>query len=225
MPARPLADVVGPGWDLALEPVAPAVAEMGDFLRAEIAAGRRFLPAPDQVFAAFAAPFEEVRVLVLGQDPYPTPGHPMGLSFSVQPDVDPLPRSLQNIFAEYADDLGHPTPSTGDLSPWVERGVMLLNRCLTVAPHNPASHRGKGWEAITEQAVRALAMRAQPLVGILWGRAAQECRPWLLDGPAVESAHPSPMSASRGFFGSKPFSRTNAHLEALGAAPIDWRLP
>ncbi len=225
MARSPIADVVGPGWDLALEPVADDIRRMGDFLRGEIAAGRRFNPPPDRIFAAFQVPFDDVRVLLLGQDPYPTPGHAMGLSFSVHPDVRPLPRSLQNIYTEYTEDLGLPTPSSGDLSPWVGRGVMLLNRCLSVAPRDPGSHRGKGWEAITEQAIRALAMRNAPLVAILWGRDARSTRPWLLDAPAIESAHPSPMSATRGFFGSRPFSRANEALVAQGGEPIDWSLP
>lgn len=221
----PLRDVVGPGWDLALEPVADQVSAMGDFLREELTAGRTFLPAPDRVFAAFATPLEEVRVLIVGQDPYPTPGHAMGLSFSVAPDVTPVPRSLRNIFTEYESDLGLPTPSCGDLTPWAEQGVMLLNRCLTVAPGQPASHRGKGWEAITEQAIKSLAMRNGPLVAILWGRDARDTRPWLLDAPAIESPHPSPLSASRGFFGSRPFSRANEALAAQGGEPVDWTLP
>lgn len=225
MGVRPLRDVVGPGWDVALAPVADHIATMGDFLRAELAAGRTFLPAPDRVFAAFAVPFDQVKVLILGQDPYPTPGHAMGLSFSVWPDVNPLPRSLENIFAEYRDDLGLPVPATGDLSPWTREGVMLLNRCLTVAPRAIGSHRNKGWEAVTEQAIKALAMRNCPLVAVLWGRDARATRPWLLDAPAVESAHPSPMSASRGFFGSRPFSTVNGHLRSLGAEPVDWTLP
>lgn len=225
MPARPLSEVVGPGWDAALEPVAGQIAAMGDFLRAELAAGRRFLPAPDRVLAAFATPFDEVRVLVVGQDPYPTPGHAMGLSFSVAPDVQPVPRSLANIFSELATDLEVPTPATGDLTPWAAQGVMLLNRCLTVAPGAAGSHRGKGWEAITERAIRALAGRDSPLVAVLWGRDARDTRPWLGATPAVESAHPSPLSAHAGFLGSKPFSRVNAHLQRLGASPVDWTLP
>lgn len=225
MPTRSLEDVVGPGWAAALEPVAEDVARMGDLLRDEIAAGRGVLPEPDRIFAAFRTPPEAVRVLVVGQDPYPTPGHAMGLAFSVQPDVDPIPRSLANVFREYRDDLGLPQPATGDLTPWADQGVMLLNRCLTVRPGEPASHRGLGWEAVTEQAIRALAVRDAPLVGVLWGRDARDTRPWLRDAPAVESAHPSPLSASRGFFGSRPFSTVDAHLEALGAAPIDWELP
>jgi uracil-DNA glycosylase len=227
--ARPLAELVDDGWAKALEPVADQVAAMGDFLRGELASGRRYLPAGSNVLRAFTFPFEEVRVLVVGQDPYPTPGHPVGLSFSVAPDVRPLPRSLDNIFVEYAADLGYPTPSNGDLTPWAERGVMLLNRVLTVQPGNPASHRGKGWEVVTECAIRALAARPEPLVAILWGRDASTLKPMLAAGDSrvvtIESAHPSPLSAQRGFFGSRPFSRANAVLADMGAASVDWRLP
>jgi uracil-DNA glycosylase len=225
--ARPLNELVEDGWATALEPVGPQVAQMGEFLRAEIAAGHRYLPAGPNVLRAFTFPFDQVRVLIVGQDPYPTPGHAVGLSFSVAPDVRPLPRSLENIFTEYAKDLGFPSPATGDLSPWAERGVMLLNRVLTVRPGNPASHRGKGWEAVTECAIRALVARQQPLVAVLWGRDASTLKPWLEGGDcvAIESPHPSPLSASRGFFGSRPFSRANELLEKMGADPIDWRLP
>jgi uracil-DNA glycosylase len=198
---------------------------MGDFLRAEVAAGRRYLPAGDQVLRAFTQPFQDVRVLVVGQDPYPTPGHPVGLSFSVSPQCRPLPRSLTNILTEYQADLGLPLPATGDLSPWAEHGVLLLNRVLTVAPGRPASHRGKGWESVTDQAIRALVARDAPLVAILWGRDAQTLQPLLTGVPVVASAHPSPMSADRGFFGSRPFGRANALLTGQGAAPVDWRLP
>jgi len=168
-----------------------------------------------------------VRVLIVGQDPYPTPGHAVGLSFSVASDVRPLPRSLANIFTEYGTDLSYPAPANGDLSPWAERGVMLLNRVLTVRPGTPASHRGKGWEAVTECAIRALVAREQPLVAVLWGRDASTLKPMLVgnDCVAIESPHPSPLSASRGFFGSRPFSRANELLEKMGAKPIDWRLP
>jgi uracil-DNA glycosylase len=226
MPARPLAEVVEPGWAAALAPVAPDVARMGEFLRAELAAGRRYLPAGQHVLRAFTEPFEDVRVLIVGQDPYPTPGHAIGLSFSVSPQTRPIPRSLANIFREYCDDLGHPMPSTGDLTPWAEQGVLLLNRCLTVEPGRSGSHRDKGWEAVTEQAIRALVAReSAPLVAILWGRDARNLRPLLIGVPCVESAHPSPMSASAGFFGSRPFSRANALLAELGADPVDWKLP
>jgi uracil-DNA glycosylase len=216
---------MAPDWAEAMSPVADRIGAMGDFLRSEVAAGRRYLPAGDHVLRAFRQPFHQVRVLIVGQDPYPTPGHPVGLSFSVAPDVRPLPKSLVNIFQEYSDDLGFPPPSTGDLSPWTERGVLLLNRALTVAPGRPNSHRGKGWEEVTERAIVALAGRGEPLVAILWGRNARDLRPLLGDLPAVESAHPSPMSAAGGFFGSRPFSRTNALLEKQGAEPVDWRLP
>ncbi|MBO0851815.1 MAG: uracil-DNA glycosylase, partial [Pseudonocardia sp.] len=225
MAAKPLAEVVEAGWAKALAPVADTITAMGAFLRAEIAAGRRYLPAGEYVLRAFQQPFDDVRVLVVGQDPYPTPGHPVGLSFSVSASTRPLPRSLENIFREYGEDLGHPMPSSGDLTPWTERGVLLLNRVLTVAPGQPGSHRNKGWEAVTEQAIRALVARPSPLVAILWGRDARTLRPLLGAGVScVESAHPSPMSADRGFFGSRPFSRVNALLEERGAEPIDWKL-
>jgi uracil-DNA glycosylase len=215
------------GWAQALEPVGAQVAQMGEFLRAEIASGNGYLPAGQNVLRAFTFPFDRVRVLIVGQDPYPTPGHAVGLSFSVAPDVRPLPRSLDNIFAEYRKDLGYPGPATGDLTPWCERGVTLLNRVLTVRPGAPASHRGKGWEAVTECAIRALVARSKPLVAVLWGRDASTLKPMLEGGDcvAIESAHPSPLSASRGFFGSRPFSRANELLEQMGAEPIDWRLP
>ncbi|GFG64145.1 uracil-DNA glycosylase [Mycobacterium kubicae] len=227
MSARPLSELVEAGWAAALEPVADQVTKMGEFLRAEIAAGQRYLPAGPNVLRAFTFPFDNVRVLIVGQDPYPTPGHAVGLSFSVAPDVRPLPRSLANIFDEYTADLGHPQPSCGDLTPWAQRGVLLLNRVLTVRPGSPASHRGKGWEAVTECAIRALVARAQPMVAILWGRDASTLKPMLAAGDcvAIESPHPSPLSASRGFFGSRPFSRANELLAGMGAEPIDWRLP
>jgi len=197
---------------------------MGDFLRAEVAAGRTYLPAGPNVLRAFTQPLADVRVLIVGQDPYPTPGHAIGLSFSVAPGVAP-PRSLNNIFRELGDDLGVKRPSSGDLTPWSQRGVLLLNRVLTVQPGNSGSHRRKGWEDVTDQAIRALVARDEPLVAILWGNDAQTLRPMLTDVPIIASAHPSPMSADRGFFGSKPFSRVNAELEDLGADPIDWTLP
>ncbi|HEV2636541.1 MAG TPA: uracil-DNA glycosylase [Actinocrinis sp.] len=226
MSARPLAEIVEAGWAKALDPVSEQVAAMGTFLRAEIAAGRSYLPPGPAVLRAFQQPFDQVRVLIVGQDPYPTPGHAVGLSFSVAPQVRPLPGSLVNIFREYSQDLGLPAPMNGDLSAWAGRGVLLLNRALTTAPGKPAAHRGKGWEAVTEQAIRALAARGTPMVAILWGRDARDLRPLLAPAvPCVESAHPSPMSADRGFFGSRPFSRANAFLSQLGAEPVDWTLP
>ncbi|MGB3482197.1 MAG: uracil-DNA glycosylase [Mycobacterium sp.] len=226
MTARPLNELVDDGWARALAPVAEQITQMGEFLRTEIADGRGYLPAGSNVLRAFTFPFDAVRVLIVGQDPYPTPGHAIGLSFSVAPDVRPLPRSLSNIFTEYTADLDYPRPSCGDLSPWSEQGVMLLNRVLTVQPGTPASHRGKGWEAVTECAIRALVQRSTPLVAILWGRDAATLKPMLgQQCVAIESPHPSPLSASRGFFGSRPFSRANAALAERGAEPIDWRLP
>jgi uracil-DNA glycosylase len=224
--ARPLRELVEDGWADALEPVSGEVAALGDFLRGELAVGRGYLPSGAHVLRAFTFPFDAVRVLIVGQDPYPTPGHAVGLSFSVAPDVRPLPRSLDNIFTEYSSDLGYPRPANGDLTPWSGRGVMLLNRVLTVRPGAPASHRGKGWEAVTECAIRALTARGTPLVAILWGRDASTLRPMLGEAVGIiESSHPSPLSASRGFFGSRPFSRANGLLSGMGADPVDWRLP
>ncbi|GAA0486850.1 uracil-DNA glycosylase [Streptomyces sp. NPDC046215] len=225
MAARPLNEIVEPGWAKALEPVAGRIAAMGDFLRAEIAAGRTYLPSGANVLRAFQQPFDDVRVLIVGQDPYPTPGHAVGLSFSVAPEVRPLPGSLENIYRELHTDLALPRPSSGDLTPWTRQGVLLLNRALTTAPRKPAAHRGKGWEEVTEQAIRALVERGGPMVAILWGRDARNLRPLLGAVPSVESAHPSPMSADRGFFGSRPFSRANELLARQGAAPVNWQLP
>ncbi len=222
-----LSEVMASDWAEAMAPVADRVASMGDFLREENAAGRGYLPAGSDILRAFTYPLAQVRVLIVGQDPYPTPGHPIGLSFAVAPDVRPLPGSLLNICKELVADLDVPPPSNGDLRPWAEHGVMLLNRVLTVQPGKPASHRGKGWEAITAQAITALVERGGPLVAILWGRDAQSLRQPLTDGgvACLTSPHPSPLSASRGFFGSRPFSRANALLVEAGAAPVDWRLP
>jgi uracil-DNA glycosylase len=222
---RALEDLVHPGWARALSPVEDRIAAMGDFLRDEVNAGRRYLPAGEHVLRAFTRPLDDVRVLIVGQDPYPTPGHAVGLSFSVAADVRPLPRSLGNIVRELVADVGVAPPTSGDLSAWADQGVLLLNRVLTVAPRQPGSHRGKGWEAVTQQAIEALVARGGPLVAILWGRDAQTLRPALAQVPHVASAHPSPMSADRGFFGSRPFSRTNDLLAQQGAEPVDWSLP
>jgi uracil-DNA glycosylase len=221
---KPLSELVSPDWAAALEPVSETVTTMGEFLRAELAAGRGYLPAGDAVLRAFSRPLADVRVLIVGQDPYPTPGHPVGLSFSVAPDVRPIPRSLTNIYAELESDLGVPRAASGDLSPWFEQGVLLLNRVLTVQPGRPGSHRGKGWERVTQRAIEVLVQRGGPLVAILWGRDAQSLIPMLGSVPYIKSAHPSPMSADRGFFGSRPFSRANEYLVQAGAEPIDWRI-
>lgn len=222
---KPLAELVDPGWAAALQPVAGRIAAMGEFLRAEVAAGRRYLPEGANVLRAFTSPFERVRVLIVGQDPYPTPGHPIGLSFAVERHVRPIPRSLQNIYRELHDDLGIPPVAHGDLTAWADQGVLLLNRVLTVQAGVSGSHRGKGWEEVSEAAIRALVARGTPLVAILWGRDAGTLRPLLGPAAVIASAHPSPLSAPSGFFGSRPFSRANDLLSAAGAERIDWRLP
>lgn len=216
--------LVAADWAEALAPVDHVIARMGAFLREEVAAGRTYLPAGERILRAFERPMSDVRVLVVGQDPYPTPGHAVGLSFSVAPDVRPLPRSLANIFKELSDDLGVEPPHDGDLTPWADRGVLLLNRVLTVTPGVAGSHRGRGWEAVTECAIAALAARGGPLAAILWGRDAEGLKPMLGSVPWVASAHPSPLSASRGFFGSRPFSRVDDLLVRQGGQPVDWRL-
>ena len=222
MNSRPLP--VEEGWATVLEPVADRIHSMGDFLREENASGRGYLPAGNDVLRAFTYPFDEVKVIIVGQDPYPTPGHAMGLSFSTAPGVRPLPRSLVNIFKEYSSDLGLPMPEDGDLTPWSEQGVALLNRVLSVQPGKAGSHRGKGWEEVTEHALRALAERGKPLVAILWGRDAQNTQKFLGDTACICSPHPSPLSAARGFFGSKPFSHANELLVQQGAEPVNWQL-
>lgn len=217
-----IAETIHPEWADALEPVSDRVRSLETLLERETAEGRPWLPRPEHVMRAFTGPLSDVRVLIVGQDPYPTPGHPIGLSFAVDRQVRPLPRSLQNIYRELHDDLGVPPAGHGDLSPWADQGVLLLNRVLTVRAGEAGSHRRLGWEALTEHAIRALAARGGPLVAILWGRDAQTLRPLLGDAPVIESAHPSPLSARHGFFGSRPFSRANAALAEQGAAPIDW---
>lgn len=227
---KPLSELIESGWAQALAPVEPDIHRMGDFLRGELAAGRRYLPASHNILRAFTIPFATIKVIIVGQDPYPTPGHPVGLSFCVAPDVHPLPKSLINIYKELAADLELPTPPNGDLTPWTRQGVMLLNRCLTVQVGRPNSHQGKGWEPITEAAIRALNARTdkqghtRPLVAILWGRNAQSLEPLLTNAIIIKSTHPSPLSASHGFFGSKPFSKANRALQSMGASPVNWAL-
>lgn len=221
---RPLHELIDPEWAAGLAPVADVVTDMGAFLRSEIAAGRSYLPAGDRILRAFERPLAEVRVLIVGQDPYPTPGHAVGLSFSVAPEVLPIPRSLHNIYRELSSDLGVEPPAHGDLSAWADRGILLLNRCLTVQPGTSGAHRGKGWEKVTDRAIDVLVQRDEPLVAILWGKDAQTLKPRLGTVPVVASVHPSPMSADRGFFGSRPFSRVNELLGQQGCPPIDWSL-
>jgi len=219
------AGAVHPSWAPGLAPVDGQLRSIAAELEARRAAGERILPAPDRVLRAFSEPLERVKVLIVGQDPYPTPGHPVGLSFAVDAHVRPLPRSLANIYRELADDAGVEPPAHGDLSAWADQGVLLLNRVLTVGAGESGSHRGLGWQKVTDAAVAALAARGGPLVSILWGRDAQALAPALEGTAVLTSAHPSPLSASRGFFGSRPFSHTNELLAAQGAAPVDWRLP
>jgi uracil-DNA glycosylase len=217
--------LMAPDWAEALAPVDDQVAAMGRFLREELAAGRGYQPSGERVFRAFERPLADVRVLIVGQDPYPNPDHPIGLSFAVRRDVWPLPPSLVNIYQELRDDLGIMPPRHGDLTAWADQGVMLLNRILTVRPGASNSHRGRGWEPVTEQAITALAARGGPCVAILWGADARKLKPLLGPIPAVESAHPSPLSAYRGFLGSRPFSRVNELLVEQGGEPVDWTLP
>jgi uracil-DNA glycosylase len=219
-------ELVHPSWVPALAPHQATLSRIGRYLREESSAGRPWAPSGNRILRTFEQPLDNVRVLIVGQDPYPTAGHAVGLSFSVAADVRPLPRSLQNIYRELQDDVGCPRPANGDLGPWTQRGIMLLNRVLTVRLGESGSHRGVGWEEITSAAIDALVARPDaPLVAVLWGRDAQSLAPQLTDVPIIASAHPSPMSADRGFFGSRPFSRTTALLDELGADPVDWSLP
>ena len=223
--AKSLEELVHPTWVPVLEHERETLTVIGEFLREESAAGQAWFPSGANILRAFTQPLPDVRVLIVGQDPYPTPGHAVGLSFSVAPEVRPIPRSLQNIYKELEADLGIARPAHGDLSAWSEQGVLLLNRVLTVRSGEPGSHRGIGWERITDAAIAGLVARDdEPLVAILWGKDAQSLEPALPDVPLIISAHPSPMSADRGFFGSKPFSRANEYLEDLGGEPVDWSL-
>lgn len=224
LPELAEAGLIDHGWAAALAPVADTIAGLGNRLRGEVAAGRSYLPVGTNVLRAFQRPLADVKVLVVGQDPYPTPGHAIGLSFATDASVRPLPRSLANIYKELETDLGVPPAPHGDLSAWSDQGVMLLNRVLTVQPGVSGSHRGWGWESVTEHAIRTLVAREKPLVAILWGNDARSLQPMLGETPVIASAHPSPLSASRGFFGSHPFSRANELLAAQGSAPVDWRV-
>ncbi len=224
--AKTLEELVHPTWLPVLWDQQDNLTRIGEFLRKESADGHQWAPGGHHILRAFEQPLTDVRVLITGQDPYPTPGHAVGLSFSVDPDVRPLPRSLQNIYKELANDLDVPMPTSGDLTPWTTQGVLLLNRVLTVRCGESGSHRGIGWEEFTEAAIHGLVDRIEePLVAVLWGKDAQALAPMLEDVPTIESAHPSPMSADRGFFGSRPFSRVNEFLDELGDEPISWQLP
>jgi uracil-DNA glycosylase len=209
-------------WAEALDGHTGRLEALAARLDAVSAAGRLVLPARADTLRAFSRPLREVKVVIVGQDPYPTAGHAVGLAFSVARQERALPRSLANIYRELAADLGAAAPIHGDLSGWSRQGVLLLNRVLTVEAGAPASHRGWGWEELTSAAIETLAKRGGPLVAVLWGRDAQRVKPLLGDTPVVESPHPSPLSAARGFFGSRPFTRVNELLQAQGAEPVDW---
>nr|WP_280796639.1 uracil-DNA glycosylase [Aurantimicrobium minutum] len=213
-------------WVNQLLPVQSVLDQIAQRLNQEIDAGEQILPSSSNILRAFTIPYDLVKVVIVGQDPYPTPGDAVGLSFSVSPERHDLPRSLKNIFSELHSDLGCDLPATGDLSPWAEQGVMLLNRVLTVRAGEVGSHRGIGWEQVTEQALRALNDRKnKPLVAVLWGNDAKSAKTFLNNAVVIESAHPSPLSASRGFFGSCPFSKVNTALVEAGQTPINWSLP
>ena len=216
---------IDPSWVEPLYPVKGVLDEISQKLSREIEQGNQFFPKPESIMRAFQLPFHSVRVLILGQDPYPTPGDAVGLSFSVSPEKRVLPRSLKNIFTELSSDICCPQPASGDLTPWVSQGVMLLNRVLTVRSGQAGSHRKLGWEKVTEQAIRALAERKAPMVALLWGNDAATAKDFLSHSFVLESAHPSPLSASKGFFGSRPFSAANQALKELGQEPINWVLP
>ena len=210
---------------LAAQFAADHMAALSQFLRAEKAAGKRIYPPGGQIFRAFdLTPFEQVKVVILGQDPYHGPGQAHGLSFSVGPGVAPPP-SLQNIYKELAGDLGIAHPGHGNLESWARQGVLLLNSCLTVEDGRAGSHQGKGWERITDAVIAALNQEHKGLAFILWGRKAQD-KGASIDRDrhlVITSVHPSPLSAHNGFFGSRPFSRTNDYLAAQGKSPIDWQ--
>ncbi len=213
-----------PSWAEAFAPHEALIARIGDRLAAETAAGIDRFPRDDRIVRAFERPLDSVRVVIVGQDPYPTPGHAVGLSFSVERDVRTIPRSLTNIYRELHDDLGIEPAEHGDLSHWAESGVLLMNRVLTVQSGAAGSHRGIGWESVTASALELLSRRGGPLVAVLWGKDAQTAAPLLGEVPIIASAHPSPLSARNGFFGSHPFSRANKLLVAQGGQPVDWRV-
>jgi uracil-DNA glycosylase len=216
-----LAALMAPDWAEAMKPVGQDIAVA---LTVFDTATSDVLPSRLDVLKAFATPLRDVRVLIVGQDPYPTRGHAMGLAFSVPAGMRPLPPSLRNLLTELHHDIGDPMSGHGDLTAWQEQGVMLMNRVLTVAEGRSGSHRSLGWEQVTDHAARALAGRGGPLVAVLWGRHAQELRHHLPGVATVVSAHPSPLSARRGFFGSRPFSRVNSLLAAQGSQAVDWSL-
>ena len=217
------------GWKFALKDAftADSFSELRSFLVKEKKSGEVIFPPGPQIFAAFEhTPFDRIKVVILGQDPYHGPGQAHGLSFSVTPGTA-FPPSLLNIFKEIRSDLGYPIPSTGSLIPWADQGVLLLNATLTVRAGQAGSHQGKGWETFTDSVIRTISERKSGIVFILWGKFAQ-AKEVLIDTTKhyiLKSPHPSPFSADRGFFGSKPFSRTNEILIRDGKTPINWQLP
>ncbi len=221
----PFVSQLDPSWKLALTDHLDKLEAIESFIESENEVGITYLPPHDQVLRAFTQPINSIKVVIVGQDPYPTQGDAHGLAFSVEPNVR-IPRSLSNIYQELSTDLGCPTPTTGDLRPWASQGVLLLNRVLTVRSGASGSHHGHGWEEFTEAAISGLLTHLEiPPVFILWGKPAQKLLPLVGQAPVVWSSHPSPLSARKGFFGSRPFSRTNAILVSRGQGPIDWRLP
>lgn len=216
---------IDPSWLPVLAPVSEALERAAREVASAESAGAQVFPARENVLRALRVPLTSVRVLILGQDPYPRAGHAVGLSFSVSPDTAPIPGSLRNIFRELVDDIGCAFPGSGDLAPWSDQGVMLLNRVLTVREGEAGSMRRCGWEEVTLAIVKALAAQPMPPVAILWGADAHRLADEFPAGSCILSAHPSPLSAYRGFFGSHPFSRANALLVARGGTGVDWVLP
>ena len=213
---------IDPSWHNFFESEEPRLKAIAKALSVARGASKGISPEPANIFRAFQMPLEKTRVLIVGQDPYPTSGHAVGLAFGTSNETRPLPRSLNNIFLERKSDLGIPVSVNGELAAWQAQGVMLLNRVLTVSVGESGSHRGLGWEEFTEAAIKHLVSHGKPGVAILWGKDAATLEPILEKTPIIKSAHPSPLSANRGFFGSKPFSRANEILERAGQKPIDW---
>jgi uracil-DNA glycosylase len=196
---------------------------IGEHLDAR-SATEQIVPAPHHIFRALTLHPDDVSVIIIGQDPYPTPGHAMGLSFSVPEGVWPLPPTLKNILQELSNDVGVTPPRHGNLQSWHRQGVLLLNRHLTTQAHHPGAHRRLGWATFTDRVVQALVEANTNRVAILWGKEAHSVSPLLGSTPTISSPHPSPLSAHRGFFGSTPFSLANKHLQSMGRGPIDWNL-
>ncbi|PJJ42855.1 uracil-DNA glycosylase [Glutamicibacter mysorens] len=225
--AKSMADhgFIAVDWVPALSRQDSLLRRLATDLAARSAAGEQILPAPEVMFRALSLPLSEVKVLIIGQDPYPTPGHPNGLAFAANKQVRPLPRSLANIYKELQADLGLDPVPHPDLGPWLSQGVLLLNQVLSVTAGNAGSHQKLGWAPILQAILQALDERPLPLVALLWGNQAQKLSGSLPNAVQLQSAHPSPLSASRGFFGSKPFSNINRLLSDSGQEPIDWSLP